>query len=320
MKVLLWSYLLCICFFSQLKSSSTTCGGLQGDVVFVLDASGSIGSSNFQLMLQFVNDLVDDFDIGSDLVRVGVVKYASSVYTELHLNDHFNKASVKSAISSIYYTSGGTYTHKALEQVRTSMFTSANGDRSAIPNIAIVITDGVSSSSPTSQAALARAAGITIFAIGVGTAVSELNDMASDPDSDHVFTVSSFNGLSSIEGAFKTKACTSNTFTSSNLTTTTAITFTTTAGAPTGNAAAAIAGGVVAGVVVLAVVGVILKSKMVAGKIAVQSVNAGNVVVAAQQSMNSQPSQPTQMQMISTSLTIDAPAQVQPMDTQWLPK
>ena len=41
-------------------------------MVFVLDASGSVGSSNFQTMLAFVQDLINDFDIGSDKVLCSV--------------------------------------------------------------------------------------------------------------------------------------------------------------------------------------------------------------------------------------------------------
>ena len=48
-----------------------------------------------------------------------------------------------------------------------------------------------------------------MFAIGVGTGVTELNSIATDPDSDHVFTVTSFSGLTNIESSFQTKACTS---------------------------------------------------------------------------------------------------------------
>ena len=98
-------------------TSAGSCGGLQGDVVFVLDASGSVGSSDFQTMLQFVNDLVDDFDIGTDLVRVGVVKFASSVYPEIDLHDHSDKTALKNTILGIAYTAGGTYTGKCPESL-----------------------------------------------------------------------------------------------------------------------------------------------------------------------------------------------------------
>ncbi|WAR30003.1 MATN1-like protein [Mya arenaria] len=85
------------------------------------------------------------------------------------------------------------------------------GDRANVPNIAIVVTDG-QSNNPTLTAAEAKAArdaGITILAIGVGHGVvrSELNEIASDPDSTHVFTADSFSALSSLNALLSTKAC-----------------------------------------------------------------------------------------------------------------
>ena len=91
------------------------------------------------------------------------------------------------------------------------MFTSGNGDRSGVPNIGVVITDGRSNSATltASEAANARNAGITLFAIGIGSNIpeTELNAIATDPDSDHVFMVSGFSALSSIMSSFQAQAC-----------------------------------------------------------------------------------------------------------------
>ena len=76
----------------------------------MLDSSGSVGSSNFKLLLAFVNSLTKDWDIGQDKIRVGVEKFSSRPYTEFHLN-HFNdKQQMLTAINNIKYQSGGTNT------------------------------------------------------------------------------------------------------------------------------------------------------------------------------------------------------------------
>ncbi|KAL8577058.1 hypothetical protein ACOMHN_049918 [Nucella lapillus] len=107
---------------------------------------------------------------------------------------------------TIMCASGG-----ALEYLRTKMFTSGNGDRSSVTNIGVVMSDGVSNdgSYTATQASYARNAGITLFSIGIGSFIplSELNEIATDPDSDYVFSVSSFSALSGIKSAFQTKAC-----------------------------------------------------------------------------------------------------------------
>ena len=49
----------------------------RADIVFVLDGSGSIQADNFQTMKNFVENMVDSFDISENAVRIGVIKYSS---------------------------------------------------------------------------------------------------------------------------------------------------------------------------------------------------------------------------------------------------
>lgn len=52
-------------------------------------------------------------------------------------------------------------------------------------------------------------AGIHMLAIGVGNAVSdtELNAIASDPDSQNVYRAATFDSLASLQGLLAAKAC-----------------------------------------------------------------------------------------------------------------
>ncbi len=50
------------------------------DIVFVLDGSGSIGSTNFDLCKDFVKKVIEQFEIGEDKYRIGVQQYASCKY------------------------------------------------------------------------------------------------------------------------------------------------------------------------------------------------------------------------------------------------
>ena len=112
------------------------------DIIFVLDSSGSIGSGNFALMKSFLSQLVVRLDIDSGKTLVGVVTYSSYVETGFNLNAHTSVASVQSAIWALRYTGGGTNTAGALAHVRTSIMTSAAGDRSDVSNVVVVLTDG----------------------------------------------------------------------------------------------------------------------------------------------------------------------------------
>jgi len=110
----------------------------------VIDESGSIGTRNFDLMKDFMSHLVSRLDVDSGYTRVGIVSFSSSVLTSINLNAHTSLAGLQSAINALTYSGGGTNTFLALEHVRTTMLTSAAGDRSGVPNVVVVLTDGQS--------------------------------------------------------------------------------------------------------------------------------------------------------------------------------
>jgi len=126
---------------ADVAAAQTEC---RRDIIFVLDESGSVGSDNFDLMKSFVSELVDGLDIDSGNTRVGLVTYSTGIGEKFQLNDHSTVDDVQSAISSLSYSEGWTYTHEALEYVRTTMLTTYNGDRSDVPNVVVVFTDGKS--------------------------------------------------------------------------------------------------------------------------------------------------------------------------------
>lgn len=74
----------------------------------------------------------------------------------------------------------------------------------------MLLTDGHSNGiKPLQPADDLRKSGVSIFSIGVGDGVSqtELKDIASDPDSDYVFTLSSFNQLASFVDRVSSVSC-----------------------------------------------------------------------------------------------------------------
>jgi len=120
------------------------------DIVFVLDESTSVGLGNFTLMKSFVSDLVGRLDIDSGNTRVGLITYSSRVDTAeaFNLNRYSTVALVQSGVASLNYSNGTTYTAAALRYVRTTMLTSAAGDRPDVPNVVVVMNDGKSNINP----------------------------------------------------------------------------------------------------------------------------------------------------------------------------
>lgn len=89
---------------------------------------------------------------------------------------------------------GKTNTQDALNTMRRDVFTSRQGDRPGVDNRAVIITDGhsnIQESNTGREAQSARDDGIELFVVAVGRSpgLGEINDIASDPDSEHVYRV-----------------------------------------------------------------------------------------------------------------------------------
>jgi len=114
------------------------------DIVFVLDDSTTVSSSNFELMKSLLSQLVANLDIESNNTRVGIIAFASHVRISIRLDKYSSHAALRRAISSLKYHGGQNNTAGALKYVRTAMLTPQRGDRSDVPNVIVLLTDGTS--------------------------------------------------------------------------------------------------------------------------------------------------------------------------------
>ncbi|XP_033728441.1 uncharacterized protein LOC117317678 isoform X2 [Pecten maximus] len=208
------------------------CGSQRQDIVFVIDSSTSVGPENFQKILTFVKDLLTDANIDDGLVRVGVILYSTDVAVQFHLKTFLSKVDLFFAIDTISYMYGNTNTASGLLALTEIMFTTENGDRPDVPNIAFVITDGqsnINSFQTVPQAEYARTVGIDIYAIGIGLAdTEELKGISSLPLEKYFHTVDDFTELQSLKQEMFQSLCPESTTTTTTPPPTTAITVTST--------------------------------------------------------------------------------------------
>ena len=99
----------------------------QADLVFLLDSSGSVGSTNFRKMLGFVNNVANGFNIGPQDIQIGVDTFQTGHKAEFNLNTYSSKQSMLAAINNIKYTQGLTHTGEAIRFMRTDSFKAAHG-------------------------------------------------------------------------------------------------------------------------------------------------------------------------------------------------
>ena len=166
------------------------------DVVFVIDTSGSIGFSNFQMIRNFVANITTELIQNSPQSAVGVILYNDRAWIQFNLQAYTNLSTLLSAIYRLPYSGGGTDTAEALTLLLSSAQNGRLGLRNNSSNVAIVITDGRSNSrSATLSAARSLHASniFDVFAVGIdGADQTELRGIASSPEL--VFFASSFNG------------------------------------------------------------------------------------------------------------------------------
>ncbi|XP_072117594.1 collagen alpha-3(VI) chain-like isoform X1 [Mobula birostris] len=186
-----------ICF-TQAQNDDRT---IAADIVFLVDASWSIGQENFQYVREFLFRVIKAFDIGENRFRIGLVQYTEKPRAEFHLNTYFAKQDILFHIWNMSYKGGGTKTGLALEYLIKEQLTKANGSRAdeGVPQIVIVLTDGRSQDDVIPASESLKSANALIFAIGVQQAVEwELKEIASAPHERFVYHLDDFAALEGI--------------------------------------------------------------------------------------------------------------------------
>jgi len=179
----------------------------QADVMLVLDRSGSINSTELGQLKTAAKDFVDDLG----LTPTGIHAGKSSFATTGNLNHHLTSdpTSLKTAIDAI--VSGGfTNLKEGIDLAKTEMDNPGDShDRSdgTSPDKMIIITDGhpnrplpsgTAATVAKASADAARAAGVEVFVVGVGSDVNTAYLQTVADDASHYYSVSGYGGLQTI--------------------------------------------------------------------------------------------------------------------------
>ena len=176
--------------------------GLNADIVFLLDTSGSIRdkndniTDNFQVLKDFVINMLDRIDVGPDSNRVASVEFSNFANIDFYLDAFQTREDIQAKINTTNYQGGETNTAAALRRMREEVLVSQRGDRADVANVGIMITDGESTKEVNRtlpEAQLVHNAGITMFVVGVTNDINEveLRAIASDPDDSFFFNSTS---------------------------------------------------------------------------------------------------------------------------------
>jgi receptor-type tyrosine-protein phosphatase Q len=174
------------------------------DIFFVLDGSGSIGTSNFDQVRKFEEDFVKKMVIGPRDNQVGTIVFSAVGSIIFYLNSYNSTNDVLNAIQAIPYPGDSTNTPDGLCKMVKYGFTEEHGARStsaAVFRIAIVMTDGRSNEQSsecqwdTIQAAEAvhrLSPPVLVYVIGVTDDINEQELEAIATDSEDITYLASF--------------------------------------------------------------------------------------------------------------------------------
>ncbi|XP_076616750.1 von Willebrand factor A domain-containing protein 2 [Chaetodon auriga] len=169
------------------------------DILFLMDGSYSVGKGSFERSKHYAIKLCQALDIGPDKVRVGLIQFGSTPRLEFALDSHTNKQELKKHMKKVFYRGGSTQTGLALKYVLRKGFPGGRNS-TAVPQIAILLSDGRSQGNVVQAAAQLKDAGVVLFAVGLRyPRWEELHALASEPMESHVFFAEHFydavNGL-----------------------------------------------------------------------------------------------------------------------------
>ncbi|XP_046559886.1 uncharacterized protein LOC124268909 [Haliotis rubra] len=197
-------------FIAKAKGLKGIDCGTQLDLAFILDGSGSVSTSDFRRMLDFIADIVSELDISEDGVKVSTVEYASNVGGDILFKSFTTKDSLLNSISTIRKSGGGTNTAAAILHTVDVLFSPAAGARPNAKRVAILLTDGRSSSKTATISAASKAKDdrITMISVGIGNIdESELKAVATEPDCTHVIILNDFTEIDSLLYQLKDSSC-----------------------------------------------------------------------------------------------------------------
>ncbi|XP_077976576.1 uncharacterized protein LOC120334548 isoform X8 [Styela clava] len=178
----------------------TACAGARMELLVLGDDSWSVKADNFAHFKDFLLSMSEAFLIGPSAGRMGVFLYSSRIPRfVVPLTTYNDRSTLQDRIRTITYGGGkSSKTGLALEYARQLGFQYA---RENAIKVVLLVTDGKSSDDVEQAAIALRDSGAIVYAVGVSTHsdADELQKIASEPASSHVFDVHTYDYLANIQ-------------------------------------------------------------------------------------------------------------------------
>lgn len=147
-------------FFLLLCTVSNCC---EGDILLLLDSSGSVSNYEFFRLLLFATELLRPFSLGQGHVRVGLLQVGTNPHLEFGLDVHSNQESLQKALQSVRHLQGDTNTVAALRVAQRRLTETDE----KVPKILLWLTDGVQPGDVDKPMSELKAQGVSVLAVSI---------------------------------------------------------------------------------------------------------------------------------------------------------
>ncbi|XP_026224579.1 von Willebrand factor A domain-containing protein 1 isoform X2 [Anabas testudineus] len=142
----------------------------EGDVLFLVDSSGSVSSYEHSRMLHFLSELLRPFSLGEDQVRVGLLQVGTQPRLEFGFDTYSSQSGLQGALKNIKPLRGDTNTVEALRMAKEWVLKpgAVNGARKGLPRVLVWLTDGVKPGDVVGPMAELREEGVSVLVVSTG--------------------------------------------------------------------------------------------------------------------------------------------------------
>lgn len=178
------AYLMAVLFAwaSSLNSLQDRKAGCRptADVIFLLDGSDSISDREFNQQREFIRRFIQQSDVSSDAIRVGLTVVSSVIGDEVPLSMNSTKHDLLRAVDGLTQPQEGSRTDLGLVEMERLFGLNA---RRGVSRVGVLLTDGRAKyiRATEAEAHVVKDAGVFLVTVGVGRLIkfSELEKIAS---------------------------------------------------------------------------------------------------------------------------------------------
>ncbi|XP_028303218.1 von Willebrand factor A domain-containing protein 1-like [Gouania willdenowi] len=156
----------------------------EGDILILLDSSGSVANYEFSQFLLFAAMLLKPFSLGPGHVRVGLLQVGTEPHLDFSLDVHSNQKSLQKAMQHVSQLQGDTNNVAAILVAQRLL------SNQQVPKVLLWLTDGVQPGDVNNAISELKAQGVSVLIVStVHGNFQVLQQAATPPLESHLYSV-----------------------------------------------------------------------------------------------------------------------------------